>query len=365
MSFMLERVYSAFGITGKPEDAILFGSGLINHTWKVHNRDQNFVLQRINDQVFRTPDAIASNISKVGKFLAEKQPDYLFVRPEPTLDGAEHYVDPEHGYFRLTPFVEGSHTIDVVSNTGQAFEAARQFGLFTSHLRDFPVDQLQITLPDFHNLPLRYTQFEQALLNGNAERIRQSAKLIGKARASASVTEEFLRLRSGAALRVRPTHHDTKISNVLFSGDDKGLCVIDLDTLMPGYFISDLGDMMRTYLSPASEEVTDLHLLGIRDDYFTAIMEGYLGQLRDQLSPEERDGLVYAGKFMIYMQALRFLTDHLNNDVYYGARYPDHNLNRAANQFELLDRLMEKETALKALVSRFNAPVHAVHPAYK
>jgi hypothetical protein len=126
--------------------------------------------------------------------------------------------------------------------------------------------------------------------------------------------------------------------------------VIDLDTVMPGYFISDVGDMMRTYLSPSTEEETDFSTIKIREDVYAAIVNGYLQHTQHMLTKEEKEKFFYAGTFLIYMQALRFITDFLNNDVYYGAKYPDHNFNRAMNQFYLLERLIEKESILKSLV---------------
>jgi Ser/Thr protein kinase RdoA (MazF antagonist) len=142
-------------------------------------------------------------------------------------------------------------------------------------------------------------------------------------------------------LKTRCTHHDTKISNVLFDHDDKGLCVIDLDTVMPGYFISDVGDMMRTYLCPVSEEEQDLSKITVRKEFYDAIVSGYLSEMGEELDETEKQYFHYAGEFMIYMQALRFLTDHINNDVYYGAKYEGHNFVRAGNQLTLLQRLME------------------------
>lgn len=147
--------------------------------------------------------------------------------------------------------------------------------------------------------------------------------------------------------KLRVTHHDTKISNVLFDGHNKGLCVIDLDTVMPGYFISDVGDMMRTYLSPVSEEEQDFSLIEVRLPFYEAIVSGYLQEMQGELSAAECNAFFYAGQFMIYMQALRFITDYLNDDVYYGQRYPDHNLVRGRNQLVLLQKLMEKEAVLR------------------
>ncbi|RYY61001.1 MAG: aminoglycoside phosphotransferase family protein [Chitinophagaceae bacterium] len=350
---MLEKVYKAFGVPGDPEEAVAFGSGLINHTWKISKNGKFYVLQRINQQVFREPDAIAFNINLTARFLGERYPEYLFVTPERSVDQQDIYHDEESGYFRLSPFVENSHTIDVVAETGQAYEAARQFGLFTKLLGEMDATRLKITLPDFHNLSLRYEQFGNALRDGNRQRIGESAPLIEAIIARKGIVDTFVAIRNNAAFKIRATHHDTKISNVLFDDRDKGLCVIDLDTLMPGYFISDFGDMMRTYLSPVSEEEKDFSKICIRDGFFEAIVDGYIGELKDELSQEEKAHAVYAGKFMIYMQAIRFLTDHLNNDSYYGAKYTGHNLLRAANQLELLARLEEKEEILEKIAARF------------
>ena len=146
--------------------------------------------------------------------------------------------------------------------------------------------------------------------------------------------------------------NDEQVSNVLFDDEDKGLCVIDLDTVMQGYFISDIGDMMRTYLSPVNEEIKDFSKIEIRENYFKSIWDGYMSEMKDELNPEERRHFIYSGKFMIYMQAIRFLTDHLNNDTYYGAKYEGQNFVRAGNQVTLLQRLMEKEELLKSLIKK-------------
>jgi Ser/Thr protein kinase RdoA (MazF antagonist) len=259
----------------------------------------------------------------------------------------------EHGFFRLVPFVTSSHSYDVAEASDLAYEAARQFGKFTKLLAGFPAQSLHITLPDFHNLSLRYQQFETALTEGNIARIQEAKENIDTIREFREILGKFEQIRNNPGFKIRVTHHDTKISNVLFDKENKGLCVIDLDTVMPGYFISDLGDMMRTYLSPVSEEERDFSLISIREDYFKAIVRGYLGEMKDELSETEIRHVVYAGKFMIYMQAIRFLTDHLNNDIYYGAKYAGHNLVRAGNQITLLQRMTEKEPLLNELVASY------------
>jgi len=347
---MLQPILDAYGFTNHVE-VKPFGSGLINHTWMVHSGNSKMVLQRINQQVFKSPPAIAANIKMISEYFQQHFPGYLFVTPGKTVQQEEMVYLAGKGYFRMFPFVENSHTIDVVSSTVQAYEAARQFGRFTKLLSGFPSGQLHFTLPDFHNLPLRYRQFEKAVSAGNPARIEEAAGTIfflKQYREIATISEN---IAVNPAFKKRVTHHDTKISNVLFDENDKGLCVIDLDTVMPGYFISDVGDMLRTYLSPVSEEENDFSKIRIREDYFKAIAEGYLAEMGDELSKEEKSHFVYAGKFMIYMQALRFLTDYLNDDIYYGSKYEGHNFIRAKNQAVLLERLMEKENELTRLVA--------------
>ena len=257
--------------------------------------------------------------------------------------------DKNEGYFRMFPFIRHSHTIDTVNNASQAYEAAREFGLFTRLLAGFPVEKLKTTIPDFHNLTLRYEQFNHALSHGNASRIDEAGNSIEFIRAHDNIVGQFGKITDNPNFKTRVTHHDTKISNVLFDKDDKGLCVIDLDTVMPGYFISDVGDMMRTYLSPVSEEEKDFTKIEVRSEFFSAIVMGYSSEMKDELTGDEKQCFVYAGKFMIYMQAIRFITDHINNDVYYGSRYPGHNLIRGKNQLVLLEKLLEKEPLLNKI----------------
>jgi Ser/Thr protein kinase RdoA (MazF antagonist) len=156
-----------------------------------------------------------------------------------------------------------------------------------------------------------------------------------------NIVEEFEEIRNNKGFKLRVTHHDTKISNVLFDKNDNCICVIDLDTVMPGYFISDVGDMMRTYLSPAGEEEKDLSKIQARREFYDAIVNGYNSEMADKLTETEKQYFLYAGKFMIFMQAIRFLTDHLNNDIYYGAKYEGQNFVRANNQAKLLQELFK------------------------
>jgi Ser/Thr protein kinase RdoA (MazF antagonist) len=346
---MLTPILAAYGLRPEHCEISPFGTGLINHTWKVSHGADEYILQRVNHNVFKNPYAIAENMKALGSYLENHSPEYLFVTPISTTKG-EEVIRNENGYFRLMPFIKDSHTDVVVSTPEIACEAARQFGCFTKTLAGFDAAKLKITLPDFHNLTLRYQQFEESLKTGNKERIREAQDEIIFIKDHKYIVSQYENIINDPNFRKRVTHHDTKISNVLFDANDRGLCVIDLDTTMSGYFISDVGDMMRTYLCPYSEEEKDMVKLTVRDDYFTAIAKGYLQEMSDELTSSELDHFVYSGEFMIYMQAVRFLTDYFNNDIYYGSKYEGHNLVRAKNQIVLLQRYLDKADQFKKQV---------------
>jgi len=349
---MIEAVLRHFALGSEQPLAETFGTGLINHTWVIKTPNKKYILQRINQNVFKDPQAIDSNITAIDKYLEEHFPKYVFTSPVVSKKGAT-LIKENGNWFRLFEFIEGSHAYTALQNPQLAYEAAKQFGKFTKLLSGFDPKQLKTTIPDFHNLSLRYGQFAASVKNASAERFERSKEMIDALQQNSAIVKTFESIKINPAFKTRVTHHDTKISNVLFDESSKGICVIDLDTVMPGYFISDVGDMMRTYLSAAGEEETDLSKIDVREDYFDAIVSGYLSEMHDELSNEEKKYFVYAGKFMIYMQALRFLADYLNNDIYYGAKYELHNFNRAANQLKLLNILLEKEPELNTRIESF------------
>ncbi len=345
-TIVTECILPAFGLNNGSIKIKSFGSGLINNTWSVQNGEKHFILQRINNDVFPEPENIAHNIKLIANFLKKQHPGYCFVASLAAADGNDMVYEKDAGYFRMFPFVRGSHSKDVVETAEQAYEAATQFGKFTHLLSGFDVTKLSVTIPFFHDLALRYQQFLEVLKKGNRQRILESNHLINQLQNWSDIVTDFNKIKTSVAFKQRVTHHDTKISNVLFDRHNKGICVIDLDTVMPGYFFSDVGDMMRTYLSPVSEEEEDFDKIVIREDIYNAIVQGYYLQMKDELTVTEKSHFFYAGKFMIYMQALRFLTDHLDDDKYYGAKYEGQNFVRAGNQVTLLQRFIEKEQVL-------------------
>jgi len=343
---MIQSVLKDFGLDQESVSIMPLNQGLINHTWKISLNGDAYILQKINQDVFKHPEDIAFNIDLIATYLKRHEPVYGFIAPIQSVNGQSLIHKKEKGYFRAFPFVKDSHSLTVVETSKQAYEAAKQFGRFTNLLKGVDITKLKITIPSFHDLGLRYTQFLNALENGNQIRKAECADLIQQLISWSFINDQYEGIKKNPEFKQRVTHHDTKISNVLFDKDDNGLCVIDLDTIMPGYFISDVGDMMRTYLSPAGEEETDFSKIEIRNDLYKAIEEGYMSEMQNELTETEKKYFFYSGTFMIYMQAIRFLTDHINDDIYYGAKYPGHNLNRAKNQAILLQHLFEKETFL-------------------
>lgn len=338
---MLKTILAAYALDKENIQVEPLGTGLINHTWKVVDGNQSFILQKINEKVFQQPRLIDDNIALIANHLKQHAPDYLFVSPLPTTNGDTLHYQAGEGYFRLFPFVTASKTITTVQTEQQAYEAAFQFGQFTKLCKGIDYNKLNITIPDFHNLSLRYQQFNTAIEHGNSVRINEATEMINKLKQYACIVDEYEKIKTNPLFKLRVTHHDTKISNVLFDKNDKALCVIDLDTIMPGYFISDVGDMIRTYVCPVSEEEKDFSKIVVRQTFYDAIINGYSKAMQAELTEAEQSAFFYAGCFMIYMQALRFLTDYLQDDIYYGAKYPEHNFIRAKNQLVLLERLGE------------------------
>lgn len=340
MKHILQKVTDRF-FPGETVDEITdVKSGLINQTWKVDIAGTGYVFQRLNSDVFVHPGIIHGNLDCLKHFVDSNGITVPMVLPLVNSDG-QSLVTVDGQFYRVFPWIKGGRTVDVVENTDQAYGAAGQFGAFTSAFGSFDCRKLTPSIPDFHNLRLRYTQFKMAVKNGNPSRISASGDLIRALFNHQHIVDLFDKITGSRHYKVRVMHHDAKISNVLLDEKDGGLCVIDLDTVMPGYIFSDWGDMLRTYVCPVSEEEGDFSKIIIRKEYFEAINEAYLEQMADILSEEERQSLAVSGQILIYMQAIRFLTDHLNDDAYYGAAYESHNFVRAGNQLRLLEELQK------------------------
>lgn len=320
--------------------------GLIHRSWKVETDAGLYLLQQLNTRVFTQPEHIHENIRRVKAHLAAHYPEYLFPTPLSLKNGEDLFRKKAGACFRLIPFVQDAHSYQVAVSENLAYEAAFQFGKLTSLLTEFDATTLHQTIPGFHDLSLRVRQLDAAIETASPDRLSHAADALQTIKQYKSLEARYASMLNDPNFPLRVMHHDAKISNVLFDAKDRGICVVDLDTLMPGRFISDVGDLLRTFLSPVSEEEQDLSRIEVRKGFYDAIVAGYCDAMRDALTESEKNAFVFAGQCMIYMQAVRFLADFLNNDRYYGAQYHQHNLIRAQNQLTLLQRFSEAVRSL-------------------
>ena len=336
----LQEILKQYDIHVTPAQIIPFGSGLINNTWKINVDNVSFILQRINTNVFTHPERIDQNLNLLKNHFKEFHPEYLFAGPNPAVDGRT-LLAYNSAMYRLQPFIEGSHTVDSVTSPKEAYQASREFARFSKLLTGIDVESLAYPLENFHNLTLRIKQFDEALECASEDLVMLATSEIYEVKSHMDIAFRYNQIVSEGVIPLRVIHHDTKISNVLFDKNDEGLCVIDLDTVMPGYFISDVGDMMRTYLSDANEDEQDLEQVMVRKDIYDEILKGYMEEMAPIMTANEKNLFAFSGRFIIYMQAVRFLTDFLNGDRYYPIKYPLHNLKRAGNQLALLKSYIE------------------------
>ncbi len=346
------EVLEAYGYTKENTKITQIGTGLINRTYLLSpsTEAKKYILQNINTSVFKSPQAIANNLRAIAGYLSFTYPDYLFIKPVSTAQG-EEMAHIKHEHWRMLPFVPNTISLDVLTDPKQAYEAAKQFGKLSRLLDKFDAKTLEPTIPGFHDLNLRYEQFLLAL-NQAEEKFKEEAKAkIADALSHKYILDYYASYLHRTDFPDRVMHHDTKISNVLLdSKTNEGVCVIDLDTIMPGKFISDLGDMMRTYLCAFSENENDLDKIKIRLPYFEAMIKGYLSEMKGILTATEKELILFSGKYMIYMQALRFLTDFLSGNKYYPISYPTQNLDRVKNQFKLLHEIAVNEKELQDII---------------
>ncbi len=334
-----QSVLSAFGFDASCR-VQPHGSGHIHRTFRIQQQSENFILQRINTYVFKYPDRITQNILAASEYLEKNHPDYRFLTILQTKNGESNYFDSEGFPWRLYPFIENTYTINEIRNSTEAYEAAKGFGRYTKNLSGCNLQLFSNTIERFHDLGWRYEQFEEAIRGASQERAVQAADAVAKGKRFSSLVTQYQQLISSGTLKLRVTHNDTKINNILFDNETRlAVCVIDLDTLMPGYFIYDLGDMVRTFVSPSSEAEADLNKIVFRKEIYDALVAGYLSEMNDELSVEEKEAIPFSGMMMTYMIGLRFLTDFLNGDVYFATSYARQNLDRANNQLRLLEIL--------------------------
>lgn len=329
----------------------LFGNGHINRTYLIENSQKRLILQQINTQIFPSPQQLVDNALRIEQHLEKKQAQGQYplqiLRQQPRLDG--RYLSGEQADLRALAFIDGGRSIEVVDTAEQAFAAALTFGQFAAALADFPADQLHTVIPDFHNLAFRFQQLEDAAVLNKAGRLSGCQDLLNYCLSQRTLVTELEAVC--AELPRRVCHNDTKINNMLYSDSQgRGIAAIDLDTCMPGYWLFDFGDMVRTCCSPEPEDSLNQAAVRIRPEIFTALAQGYLHGLAGIITPAERQSLWLGAKVMCLMIGIRFLADHLNGDCYFAVHRPNHNLQRAENQLRLYLDLLAQQEQLQPLL---------------
>ena len=319
-----------------------------------------YLLQRINHHVFRSPERLMRNIEGVSGHVRDKvlaaggNPDREALTLVRTVDGGVLHRTPGGEYWRAALFVEGAQTYDSASSLEQVYSAARAFGTFQRMVSDYPAEQLYETIPDFHNTPKRFEAFVQAVRRDDQNRARGVRAEIRFVEQRAAETAILIDALEAGTLPQRVTHNDTKFNNVMI--DDAtgvGICVIDLDTVMPGLSLYDIGDAVRSGANSAAEDERDLSLVTIDLEVFGHLVAGYLDAAGEFLTGVEIDYLPFSAKLMTLECGMRFLTDYLEGDRYFRIHRPEHNLDRCRTQFKMVRDMEAKQGAMEAIVERY------------
>lgn len=349
-----------FQIFADFQSAAACGAGHINDTYAATYRQGGatirYIHQRINRSVFENAVELMENVQRVTEHLRAKlagQPDVTrqTLTLVPARDGRMFYVDPQGEFWRTYVFIEGARSYDAVESPQQAYAAAHAFGRFQDLLADLPPPRLHDTIPAFHDTPKRFAALEKAIQADAANRVRLARREIDFALGRKPIASRLIDLQAEGALPERTTHNDTKFNNVMLDdATQEGLCIIDLDTVMPGLAPYDFGDMVRTTTSPASEDEKDLSKVCMQFPMFEALVRGYLAGTGGRLEAAEKRQLAFSGKLITFEIGIRFLADFLAGDVYYKVHREGHNLDRCRTQFKLVESIETQEEAMNRLV---------------
>ncbi len=363
----LESIFSHFNTNTTFQSAKPYGSGHINDTYLVITNESSkpdYILQRINHHVFKQPRELLENIDKVTHFIKNKlaqTPQIDHERHSMTLikthDKKPFYIDEQQYYWACYICIRDSYSHDLATNTKQANEAGRMIGQFLNSLADFPSNTLYETLPNFHNVEFRLANFEKALQQNHLERITHCQTEVDFAYANADMMQSVMRLGREGKIPLRVVHNDTKFNNILFDENDNGLCLIDLDTVMPGYVHYDFSDAVRTITNTAAEDEKDLSKIQFNTELFSAFSHGFIHELKTSLNSHEIASLAIATPLMPFIHGLRFLTDYLSGDTYYKIHFPEHNLQRARAQFQLVRCIQAKLPELNKIILQIAATI--------
>ncbi|NLI71365.1 MAG: aminoglycoside phosphotransferase family protein [Bacteroidales bacterium] len=355
----MEKIIKQFQIKSEPGTIKPLKIGFINDSFIIESKEPNgewYFLQKINHNVFEDVEGLQKNISIVTdhlrKKLAERGVTDLHKRVlqlVPTKDDKLFYQDKEGNYWRVYVFIKGTKSYNDITPE-LAYKAGLAFGDFQSMLSDLPLDDMIETIPNFHNMEFRLEEFREAVKNNVAGRLEKVQWMVDELENRADEMCIPERLHREGKLPKRINHCDTKVNNMLFDENDEPVCIVDLDTVMPGYVLSDFGDFMRTAANTGAEDDENLENISVDFDIYTAYTKGYLEMAKDFLTPTELGNLAFGAKLLSYMQTVRFFTDYLNGDTYYRITSPEHNWQRTLAQFQLLKEQEENYDKMQKIV---------------
>jgi len=356
--FPLNNILAAYFSDSHSVSVQPFGSGHINDTFLVsHSSIERHLLQRINHQVFNDVAGLMDNMERVTQHVQqalEKRNDTRFttLRIIPTLEGSLFHLDPSGNYWRMITFIPNSITYDLVTSAEQARQAGYAFGYFQQLLSDLTGNTLQETIPQFHAMDNRFRIFDQALKADAVQRVELAKKEIAFALSRRQSMIEWQAMVSQPEFPRRVTHNDTKFNNVLLDEESQqAICVIDLDTVMPGVIGYDFGDAIRTIANTALEDETELGKVAVNLEFYEVFAQGFLGEVGSKLDQIELESLHFAPNYMTFIMGLRMLTDYIQGDIYYKTSHAEHNLQRAKAQFTLVKKLEEASKSTNRILT--------------
>jgi Ser/Thr protein kinase RdoA (MazF antagonist) len=360
MSIRLEEIFDSFKADGSYLSGEPYGSGHIHDTFRVETAEKDkddYILQKLNNKVFKNIPELQNNIERVTIHLKNK----LSLIPGsdikreclsliPSKEGKSWIVDKEGNFWRMYIFISRHRSYNIVDSPDKAFEGGKAIGRFQAMLSDMPGGPLFETIPWFHNIEKRLDTFNLKIKENPAGRVDSVREEIDHFLKRAEEMKIILSLGREGKIPVRITHNDTKFNNILLDENDKALCVIDLDTVMPGYVHYDFGDAIRTAANPASEDETDLSKVKVDIERFRAYSEGYLSETGNTLNDTEKEYLAFAPRLITYTIALRFLTDYIDGDNYFKIHYKGQNLQRARTQLKLVMSMEEQYEEMRRII---------------
>lgn len=361
----LQSVVNTFAVHGQLQDAAPYGSGHINDTYRVviagNSAAKPFILQRINHNIFKNPPLLMDNILRVTSHVRKKlstlpgtEPDRESLTVIPTKEGSPFYRDDQGNFWRMYIFIQDARTYDICSTARQAYETAFAFGRFQSLLADLPGGRLHDAIPFFHHTPRRFKTLEEAVAKDEHNRRPEAERDIDFCLNRKALASALTDLLENGEMPERISHNDSKINNVMMDNtSSRGICVIDLDTVMSGSCLYDFGDMVRTAARTMDEDERDLDKVVLDLRLFEALARGYLESVRSFLMPVEIENMVTSGKVITFTIGIRFLADYLMGDVYFKIHRPGHNLDRARVQFKLLADIERQEDKMRGIVRQY------------